>query len=126
MEKPEENKEGIEMMAAKEGQAGNAEAGGQGQMKKPLKNPFGNMTAQQFLTGWQQNIEKKKKSEENAAKNGDESGTSPTGKDRIRRKSSKMAGQGGSSGAGGLADAAGGNLVLKDALANLISVYGKS
>ena len=89
---------------------------GSGSGKKPPKNPFGNMTAQQFISGWQLNIEKKKSAE--AAKSGEESGASPVGK--IRRKSSRMGGQ------GGLAEAAGGNMVLKDALANLISNYGKN
>lgn len=58
------------------GAAGEAEAGGAGSAKKPMKNPFGNMTAQQFITGWQLNIEKKKKSEDNnaAARSGEESG----------------------------------------------------
>ena len=46
MDEPEENKEGIEMVAPRQAEAGDAESGGQGSIKKPVKNPFGNMTAQ--------------------------------------------------------------------------------
>lgn len=127
-QKSPDKKEGKPALAGRPGDGAANADGNAAPAPKPKGLPI-KITTEQFLQNCQLVIERQKKAEAEAAAKAAAEGAdsaSPGAADKRRRRSSKNLGDvAGQPGAPGAAAAAGGNPALKDALANLIAVYGK-